>query len=131
MPIVSSGPASGKEKMLSKDAKMRESSIDFGVNKYGKHKNRQRCAFSLESALRLSQGQESSGGPGVGVGDRRSRAKANRAGHRTPSEGSGEGGGWGGELRVQTGWGWGEHKIAPACPGWLAWKWEAAHIQKV
>lgn len=106
MPIVSSGTASSKEKMLSKDAKTRKSSTDFGVNKYGKHKNTQRCVFSLESALRLSQGQESSGGPGVGVGDRRSRAKVNPAGHHTSSEGSGEE--WG-ELRVQADWGWGEH----------------------
>lgn len=61
--------------MLSEDAKTRESS-DFRAHKYGKHKNTQGCTFSLESALRFSQGQESSGGPRMGVGDRRSKVKA-------------------------------------------------------
>ena len=43
--IVSSGKASSQEKMLSKDAKNRESSTDFGVDKYGKHTDTQLCAF--------------------------------------------------------------------------------------
>lgn len=73
--------ASSKEKLPSKDAKNRESSTDFGVNKYGKHTDTQLCAFfffSLESAQKLSQVQESSVRPGVGMGDRKAQREQSK-----------------------------------------------------
>lgn len=91
--IVSSGVASSKEKMPSKDAKNRESSTDSGVNKYGKAKNTRRCTFfffSLESARRLSQVQESSDRPEVGVGDRKALERAEQKG-REQGNSTGEG----------------------------------------
>lgn len=80
--IVSSGMASTKEKMRSKDAKSRESPTDFGVNRYGKHTDTQRCTFfffpSLESAQKLSRVQGSSVRPGVGVGDRKAQREQSK-----------------------------------------------------
>lgn len=87
--------------MLSKDAKSRESSADFGVNKYGKHQNTPRCAFFPESAERLSQVQKSSSGrPEVGVGDRKAQKEQSKSQPSWPpytSAGAGEGRGenWG------------------------------------
>lgn len=75
--------ASTKEKMRSQDAKSRESPTDFGVNRYGKHTDTQRCTFfffspSLESAQKLSLVQGSSVRPGVGVGDRKSQREQSK-----------------------------------------------------
>lgn len=79
--IVSSGMASTKEKMRSKDAKSRESPTDFGVNRYGKHTDTQRCTFFF--SLLLSQHRSFLGSrdpqSGLGWGWETERPRGSRA----------------------------------------------------